>query len=62
MRAPLQHEIVSLIGRGFHRPRDLLRVLGRSYRIRPATIWNAVYRLAQRGAIRRVRRGWYEAE
>jgi DNA-binding GntR family transcriptional regulator len=62
MRAPLQHEIVSLIGRGFHRPRDLLRVLGQRYDISPDTVRVTLWKLARRGVIKRVARGVYEAE
>lgn len=62
MRAPLQTDILLLIADGFHRPRDLVRVLNYSYRVRPETVWKTVSILARRRSIHRVRRGWYEAE
>lgn len=62
MRAPLQHEIVSLVGLGHRRPSDLLRVLSRRYDISPNTIRVTLSKLARRGVLRRIARGVYEAE
>lgn len=62
MNAPLQHEIVALVGLGHRSAPALLRVLSRRYDISPNTIHVTLSKLARRGVLKRTSRGVYEVE